>query len=306
MTKKMRWTAAVLALLITVVMAAGVLADSAIDPDRNGSITVTLHDTSDEHNIVYGAAFTLYKAGSIVLEGTAPRFELTEEFEGSGASLDDLNAEGLADSLKEYAEDNAIPGITNTAGEDGAVVFDGLDLGLYLIVQAGELDGYYHTGPFIVAIPMTSADGSEWLYDIEASPKAEAYEPQPTEYTEITVIKVWEDAEGEAHPDSVTVQLLMDGEPYATAVLNDENGWTYTWTELPKEHSWTVIEQNVPSGYAVTYRYTDEAVIVTNTAKLIQTGQLNWPIPVLASAGVVLFAAGWVMCLKSNKNKNEQ
>lgn len=68
MTKKMRWTAAVLALLITVVMAAGVLADSAIDPDRNGSITVTLHDTSDEHNIVYGAAFTLYKAGNIVLE----------------------------------------------------------------------------------------------------------------------------------------------------------------------------------------------------------------------------------------------
>lgn len=28
---------------------------------------------------------------------------------------------------------------------------------------------------------------------------------------------------------------------------------------------------------------------------LPQTGQLNWPVPVLAVSGVLLFAAGWVL-----------
>ena len=32
-----------------------------------------------------------------------------------------------------------------------------------------------------------------------------------------------------------------------------------------------------------------------------QTGQLNWPVPVLAVGGVMLFALGWVICFKKRK-----
>lgn len=32
--------------------------------------------------------------------------------------------------------------------------------------------------------------------------------------------------------------------------------------------------------------------------ELPQTGQLNWPIPLLASAGLVFFALGWYLCFK--------
>ena len=35
--------------------------------------------------------------------------------------------------------------------------------------------------------------------------------------------------------------------------------------------------------------------------KLIQTGQLNWPVPVLACSGVLLFAAGWVLNRQGKK-----
>lgn len=34
---------------------------------------------------------------------------------------------------------------------------------------------------------------------------------------------------------------------------------------------------------------------------LPQTGQLNWPVPVLAVGGVMLFALGWVICFKKRK-----
>ena len=34
---------------------------------------------------------------------------------------------------------------------------------------------------------------------------------------------------------------------------------------------------------------------------LPQTGQLNWPVPVLAVSGVVLFTIGWLICFKRKK-----
>lgn len=37
---------------------------------------------------------------------------------------------------------------------------------------------------------------------------------------------------------------------------------------------------------------------------LIQTGQLNWPVPVLAIAGMLLFAAGWVL-VSTGKERHE-
>ena len=49
--------------------------------------------------------------------------------------------------------------------------------------------------------------------------------------TEITVTKVWEDGDnaGETRPDSITV-VLSNGEE---AELNEDNDWTYTFTDLP-------------------------------------------------------------------------
>lgn len=37
--------------------------------------------------------------------------------------------------------------------------------------------------------------------------------------------------------------------------------------------------------------------------KLPQTGQLNWPIPVLAVLGLLLIAIGWALCLSREKNR---
>ena len=40
-------------------------------------------------------------------------------------------------------------------------------------------------------------------------------------------------------------------------------------------------------------------------SKLPQTGQLNWPVPLMAVAGIGLFIMGWVLCFGRKKDENE-
>jgi len=40
--------------------------------------------------------------------------------------------------------------------------------------------------------------------------------------------------------------------------------------------------------------------------KLPQTGQLNWPVPLMACAGLALFALGWALCYAGKKEGYEE
>lgn len=68
--------------------------------------------------------------------------------------------------------------------------------------------------------------------------------------SKITVIKKW--AENIIGASNVTVDLYQDGKVYATVVLNEENKWTHTWTNLPVGHSYHVEEREV-KGYIASY-----------------------------------------------------
>lgn len=119
-----------------------------------------------------------------------------------------------------------------------------------------------------------------------------------------TVTKVWTDKEAD-HPDQITVTLFKDGDPYAHKYLNEENGWTYTWTNLPDGgYNWYALEV-VPKGYTVEYEHSKYETVMYNTASLIQTGQLNWPVPVLVAAGVLLMTAGLILIRKDRKEEHD-
>lgn len=310
MVNEMKKIKALTAMLIALMMAFCLTvhasdASTVIDWERTGSITITLHDTTEEHNVIPGATFVLYHVADAVSVDNNLAFEYTEAFEGCGADLNDLNAAGLAEELLAYARANGIEGVVKTADENGTVVFEDLPLGLYLIAQEGELEGYYPINPFVVAIPMTNAEGTAWIYDIEASPKAETapiVTPEPV-YRSITVRKVWDDEDDAQHfrPAAITVHLLMDGEVISTVTLSEENGWTYTWEGLEDGHSYTV-EEEVPQNYIASYSYGETEIVITNTAKLIQTGQLNWPVPVLAGAGLLALIIGLILISKKKRN----
>ncbi|MBQ1852393.1 MAG: Cna B-type domain-containing protein [Lachnospiraceae bacterium] len=104
-----------------------------------------------------------------------------------------------------------------------------------------------------------------------------------TEETEVSVTKVWDDADNQDgyRPDEVTINLLADGEVIDTVKLSEENGWYYHWTKLDKkaagvEIDYTVSEDTVANytpyieqdedgsfTYTVTNKHTTEKVDVT-------------------------------------------
>lgn len=134
------------------------------------------------------------------------------------------------------------------------------------------------------------------------------YEPIPEpEPQDLTVKKVWSDENNKSgfRPDSVSVTLYNGEKAVEKVVLGDWNNWTYTWKELDGNGDWSVLETGIPKGYTPSYRADGDVVTITNTATLIQTGQLIWPIIVLGGLGVLMVSFGIIMViLKKKENEN--
>lgn len=127
-----------------------------------------------------------------------------------------------------------------------------------------------------------------------------AVTPEP-ETSTLTVKKQWSD-NGKNRPSSVTVQLLDGDEVIETVTLGDWNNWKHTWDDLEAgdDHDWQVKEINIPKGYKASYSRKGDMVTIRNTESLIQTGQLNWPVPVMAGLGLLLILAGILLGRKRN------
>lgn len=125
--------------------------------------------------------------------------------------------------------------------------------------------------------------------------------PPPEQPLDLIVQKVWSNDDSAERPESVTVTLYDGTEPYETVVLNEGNNWTYHWLELSAKGNWQVVETNIPKGYTPSYRVSDNLITITNTRKLIQTGQLQWPILVLCAGGFALVALGGAILLSKRK-----
>jgi hypothetical protein len=148
-----------------------------------------------------------------------------------------------------------------------------------------------------VTVPNYSTEG--YVYNVNASPKTDI-----ARHTSITIKKVWNTDASTKAADSVTVQLLQDGSVVDTATLNSKNNWQVTYTDMPKSDAYSILEVNVPKGFTATYSQNGYVFTVTNSASLIQTGQLIWPIPVLAMTGIFLITIGTIILQKS-RNGNE-
>ena len=136
--------------------------------------------------------------------------------------------------------------------------------------------------------------------------ESEPTEPEPAEPVDLTVKKEWKGDEAtiKDRPESVKVTLFNGTEAIESVVLGSWNNWTYTWKDLDGNGDWSVLEVNIPKGYTPSYKVNGETVTITNTATLIQTGQLNWPILVLGGLGLVMLSFGAVMMLKKRKEED--
>ena len=91
-------------------------------------------------------------------------------------------------------------------------------------------------------------------------------EPQKPETRNISVSKTWV---GES-ADQVVVHLLADGDVVKNVVLNKANGWSYTFTDLPKENAggeihYTVEEEPLTGYTAVVEGDMESGFVIRNT-----------------------------------------
>ena len=263
------------------------------DPEKTGSISVTLTEQYDKEPIV-GAELSVYYVATVRMNTNGNlSYVYTDSFEDSRIDLDDPS---LATKLETFVLEQNVPSIKITTDENGMATCKGLSLGLYFIKQTGSVDGFAPCTPFIVTIPGKNVDG--YVYEVNASPKTEV-----ARLTSITIKKEWNtDASTEA-ADSVTVQLLQNGNVIKTAILNAQNNWQVTYANMPESDAYSIKEIDVPKGFTATYSKTGYVFTVTNTSTLIQTGQLIWPIPVLAISGMLFIAVG-IMFLQKKRKTN--
>lgn len=257
--------------------------NSTVDFSRTGVISITLK-TKD--TAVSGAELTIYYVADAESEESNLSFSFTDEFTDFGGIPEQLENTAEIRRLTEFVEKNGIFGLTAVTDSSGHAVFNDLPLGIYLVVQTGSAEGFSDCSPFLVTLP--TEEGGAWVYEIDATPKTDV-----EQLIDLSVKKVWNDGgDTSSRPSSITVNLYKDSALVDTVILNSDNSWSYDWTGLEKSDGYSISEVDV-TGYAATYSQSGYTFTITNTPKLVQTGQLNWPIPLLAGCGLALFAIGW-------------
>lgn len=267
-----------------------------IDFDALGTISLSFDEK------INSGEFTLYQVGTLDKDGNSLGFNYTEDFQNDEMSLDNLKAEGLVEYLTQLAS-HSNKGMRANC-DQGRVEWKDLDLGLYLVVQSKQADGYYMIDPFLVSLPLENEINKEWMYDIDASPKMETL-PSESKEIDLTVKKVWVNDNKNKRPSNITVILYKNNVEVERIQLNEKNNWQHLWKQLDDQYNWT-IKEIVPKDYVASYTYSGHTIILTNTYELPNTGQLQWPIPVLAITGIVLFSMGWYLTFMKKEKKHEE
>jgi hypothetical protein len=255
------------------------------DANRIGSISVTLMDR-DGKTPITGAELSLYYVATVSLNSKNNlSYTFTNAFKDCGCALDDP---ALSVKLDAFVKDHSVSAEKLVTDDYGKVSFTNLPLGLYFVKQTNTVAGYAPCTSFLVTVPNHNTDG--YVYDVNASPKTDI-----AKLTDITIKKVWNTGGSTKAANSVTVQLLKAGVVVETATLSAKNNWQLTYKDMPESDAYSIVEVNIPKGFTAAYSKNGYVFTVTNSASLAQTGQLIWPIPVLAMAGLCLIAVGTIV-----------
>ena len=259
-----------------------------IDHNQVGSISITLVSPAPDQPIAAAELSVYYVA--TVDSGTdgAMRYTCTDAFAECGFSLDDPE---LTEKLDAFVMANPVACRKIVTDSQGNGHCGDLPLGLYFVKQTTEVEGFAPCTPFLVTVPMEMDAG--YQYHVDASPKTEV-----ARLIEVTIKKVWNTGSSTEIPANVTVQLLRHAEVVKTATLDSRNNWQVTYSNMPESDGYSIQEIDVPQGFTATYSQRGYVFTVTNTPSLAQTGQLIWPIPLFALAGIVFLMVGFVILRK--------
>lgn len=272
-----RLAAVLAALTLLVWCAAPAFALEVIDLSRTGSIKVSLYD-SETSEAVGGGTLTLYRVAKVQKDNANLSFVYTNGFEDCGVELGDLSEGELAGRLAEKIAATA-ESTTVEISDLGAAEFGDLEVGLYLVVQTTAAENYNVINPFLVSVPIQ--ENGSYVYDVDALPKVGTAAKKTPEPPDTPDTPDTPDKPDEENPNTPAAPGPDNPDGW---VLGANGEKIYRNPEAPSPDN--------PNGH------------VMGAHGLPQTGQLNWPIPVLAVTGVVLVAAG--IKLKKGTRKDEK
>lgn len=253
-----------------------------LDNSLKGSVSVTLV-SQDGEKVLEGAVLSVFYVATVEAdENGILCYTYTDVFAECGTALDDPE---LITALDIFVAGKDLASRKMVTDSMGNAVCEDLPLGLYFVQQSRAVEGFAPCAPFLVTVPIQTEAGFD--YDVDASPKTDV-----ERLVSISIKKVWNTDKSTVTPGSVTVHLLRNEEVVETATLNKQNNWQITYKDLPESDGYSIKEVNIPKGFTATYAQKEYTFTVTNTASLAQTGQLLWPIPVLAVTGLFLLLTG--------------
>ena len=225
----------------------------------------------------------------------------------TGVSFQLYQADGQTDVQAAYAaiaEAGQAPVAESVTNELGFAVFSGLSDGTYLVMgQSHQVeDKVFEIDMSLITLPGVGIDGQK-VDNVTVQPKFTMHQAgQPVNYR---VIVLWDDSDSPDRPGTVPVTLYRNGQVHSVITIRAEDDWQYSWDEPDPTAVWAVLE-DVPEGYTVSYDRDGNTFIIQNTLiptgeqpdgpvdpSLPQTGQLWWPVPLLAILGMVLLLLGW-------------
>lgn len=305
-----------LSALLCVVLLSTCVYAGEINPGKTCALTVRCKHTVED------VSYAIWRVAEVDAD---VRFRYVSPFKNKGfhSANDHDDWEDTAETLAGYVERERIaPLAIAETNARGNATFEKLKTGLYLVLgEPYTYDGKtYEQDSFLIALPTRSDNTQPWEYDVTTIRKPAGQVETPTQKVDVEVLKIWSGDDGILRPASVTVQLLQNGQVYDTVTLNRRNNWEHRWTELPAGFVWRVTEAQVPAGYSVLVQRNGNKFVIINTydvpeepqkpkppedfedipdddvpldkPKLPETGTSQWIVPLLLSAGALLFLLG--------------
>ena len=253
------------------------------DPAQKVSLTIEAQQNGRAGS---GMGLSLRRVAEMDARG---RFALMGSYQSSGVSVDGLTSSSqwnqAAKELNDFAAEESIPADVWTVTEgQGVCTIDGLESGLYLVAAETleTAEGRYDAAPFLVALPML--ENEAWDYAPTVMPKiqftAVPVSPEPS-------APVSPEPSGPVSPEPSSPVNPEPSAPVSPEPSSPVSPEPSEPVSPEPESSASPSPSGQPAASPTPSPGANEG--------LPQTGQLNWPIPLLALLGMLLAAAGCLL-----------
>lgn len=236
--------------------------------DLNAKCSISLEFT--HRGVVFeNEPVELYKIANISKNYV---FTLTDEFEGTGVTLNGAITKGewniIRSTIDSYiVSENILPMKVDFTDENGKIVFDNLEPGMYFTssLRTARNNIGYRFDSVLSSLPSLK-DGLP-VYEVEVNTKPERDKP-PTEKVRYRVSKLWKDEKFEKlRPENIEVKIFKNKELQETVVLNAENNWFYSWEAEDDGSEWMISEKIVSNKYKALVEKRDTTFVLINQYK---------------------------------------